>query len=89
MKARPSSSTTRQAGTVAAAKDATDIEDEGLEATEGTVINIDRGRRQITIRFDSGKSDTFHLTDRAAADVRVDAGPGDADTTCVYRVLRR
>jgi hypothetical protein len=37
------------------------------EVSEGTVTRIDRGRRQITIRFDNGESDTFHLTDRAAS----------------------
>jgi hypothetical protein len=70
-------------GSVAAAKDVADIGEDGLQATEGTVTRIDRGRRQITIRFDNGKSDTFRLTDRAAADVRQDAGPGGADATRV------
>jgi hypothetical protein len=39
---------------------------EGLEVAEGTVTRIDRGRRQITVRYDSGKSENFRLTERAA-----------------------
>jgi hypothetical protein len=70
-------------GTVAAETDRGDIGDDGLQATEGTVTRIDRGRRQITIRFDSGKSDTFHLTDPASTAVRQDAGLGDADASRV------
>jgi hypothetical protein len=42
------------------------IGDDGLNVTEGTVIRIDRGRKQITIRFDNKDTETFQLTDRAA-----------------------
>jgi hypothetical protein len=47
------------------------IGDEGLEITEGVVTHVDRGRKQITIRFDNGTTETLGLTDRAAAE----AGP--------------
>jgi hypothetical protein len=73
----------RVAGTVAAATDRSDIGEDGLQATEGTVIDINRGRRQITIRFDNGASDTFHLSDRAGIDAGQDVGPGDTDATRV------
>jgi hypothetical protein len=44
------------------------IGDEGLKVTEGVVARIDRGQKQITIRFENGKTETFDLTDRVAAE---------------------
>lgn len=41
----------------------------GLEITEGTVIRINRRRKEITIRFAGGTSQTLRLTERAASDV--------------------
>jgi hypothetical protein len=46
--------------------------DDGLKITEGTVVRISRSRREITIRFANGTTETLRLTERAAAD----AGPG-------------
>jgi len=40
-----------------------------LKVTEGTVTNINRRRRQITIRFDDKTTETLQLTERAARDV--------------------
>ena len=48
------------------------IGDEGLKVTEATVTRIDRGRKQITIRFDNGTTETLRLTDRAAAEAGLD-----------------
>ena len=45
------------------------IGDDGLKVTEGTVTNIDRRRRQITIRFDDKTTETLQLTERAAQEV--------------------
>jgi hypothetical protein len=42
---------------------------DGLSTTEGIVTGIDRARRKITLRYDSGRIETLKLTDRAAADV--------------------
>jgi hypothetical protein len=42
--------------------------DEGLKITEGRVTHIDRRRKEITITFDSGKTETLRMTERAAAD---------------------
>jgi len=36
--------------------------------TEGRVVEVNRKRRQITIRFDNGTSETLRLSERAAAD---------------------
>ena len=41
----------------------------GLATTEGIATKIDRGKKEITIRYDSGKIEKLKLTDRAAADV--------------------
>jgi len=49
---------------------------EGLKTTEGIVTRIDRGRKQITIRYDNGTTETLRLTERAAADVGKDVSAG-------------
>ena len=36
---------------------------------------IDRGKKEITIRYDNGKIEKLLLTDRAAADVGKNIGP--------------
>ena len=59
------------------------VGDEGLKVTEGVVTRIDRGRKQITIRFDNGKTETLRLTDRAAADAGKDVDQGGAGATKV------
>ena len=53
---------------------------DGLRTAEGVATKIDRGRKEITIRYDSGKIETLKLTDRAAADVGKNIG---ADTRIV------
>jgi len=44
------------------------VGENGLSVTEGIVSNIDRGKKEITIRYDNGKTETLQLTDRAAVD---------------------
>lgn len=44
------------------------VGENGLSVTEGIVSNINRGKKEITIRFDNGKTETLQLTDRAAVD---------------------
>jgi phage baseplate assembly protein gpV len=44
------------------------VGENGLSVTEGIVSKIDRGKKQITIRYDNGKTETLQLTDRAAVD---------------------
>ena len=39
-----------------------------MRVTEGIVSRIDRGRKEITIRYESGATETLLLTDRAAVD---------------------
>lgn len=45
------------------------VGDDGLSTTEGIATKIDRGKKEITIRYDDGKIEKLKLTDRAAADV--------------------
>jgi hypothetical protein len=47
----------------------------GLLTTEGMATKIDRGKKEITIRYDNGKIEKLRLTDRAAADVGTNIGP--------------
>ncbi len=41
----------------------------GLSSTEGIATKIDRGKKEITVRYDNGTIETLKLTSRAAADV--------------------
>ena len=41
----------------------------GLSTTEGIATKIDRGKKEITVRYDNGKTEKLKLTDRVAADV--------------------
>ena len=52
---------------------------EGLEATEAPVTRIDLGRGQITVRYASGTTDVFRLTERATAEADL---PAPAGITC-------
>jgi hypothetical protein len=55
-------------GAKASAQEIDVLGDEGLRVIEGLVTNIDRGRKEITIRFADGRTDTFEMTSRTAAE---------------------
>jgi hypothetical protein len=59
-------------GTEQAVREVDVIGDEGLKVTEGMVSHVDRGRGQITVRNDNGKTETFRLTERAASEAPKD-----------------
>jgi hypothetical protein len=66
-------------GTEPTAHEIDPLGSEGLEVTEGIVKDIDRGRKQITVGYDNGKTEAFRLTDRAATESAANeaaAGPG-------------
>src|ERR1700681_4397707 len=46
----------------------------GLSTMEGMATKIDRGKKEITVRYDNGKIEKLKLTDRAAADVGKNIG---------------
>lgn len=43
------------------------VNDEDRMETEGRVAHVDRGRKQITVKYDDGTVDVLQLTERAAA----------------------
>ena len=47
----------------------------GLMTTEGIATKIDRGKREITIKYYDGKIEKLQLTDRAAAEAGKTIGP--------------
>jgi hypothetical protein len=55
-------------GSRPAAQEVDLIGGQGLEVTEGRVTHIDRGRQQITVRYDNGRTEVFRLTEHAAAE---------------------
>ena len=60
------------------------IDAEGLEATEGTVTQIDRGRKRITVRYDNGRTETFLLTERASAESQTDEAAAGGKVVIYY-----
>jgi hypothetical protein len=74
------------ASTIESAEEIDQIGDEGMKVTEGMVTRVDRDRKQITIRFYDGKSETFRLTERAAVDAGrdIDQAAADAPKVVVY-----
>jgi hypothetical protein len=55
----------------------------GLQTTEGMVTDINRGKKEITIRYDNGMTEKLTLTDRAAVDAGQDFKDQAVGTTRV------
>ena len=75
------------AGSEQAAREVDIIGDQGLQVTEGMVTHIDRGRREITVRYDNGKTEIFRLTERAASETSKEVGeasPGGTKVIIYY-----
>ena len=70
-------------GSEQAAREIDVIGEQGLEVTEGMVTRVDRGRRQITVRYDNGKTEVFRLTERAAAETAQAVQPVPSGTKVV------
>jgi hypothetical protein len=62
------------------------VADAGFQVTEARVAQIDRGRKRITVRFADGRTETFQLTDRAAAEVptELEHGPSETASVVIY-----
>jgi hypothetical protein len=60
------------------------VADEGLKVSEGVVVRLDRRRREITLKFANGTTETLRLTDRAASEAAGDIGPGGSTRVTVY-----
>jgi hypothetical protein len=71
------------------AREIDQVGDEGLLETEGTITRIERGKKQITVRIGQGRTETFQLTDRAAAEtskeIESQAAAGTARTIIYYK----
>ena len=55
-------------GAKASAEEIDLLGDEGMKITEGMVTDIDRRKREITIKFANGQTETLQMTSRAAAE---------------------
>lgn len=60
--------------------------DDGLKITEGIVTNIDRRKKEITIEYGNGKTETLQMTTRAAAEseTQIDAKGAAPTKIIVY-----
>jgi len=56
----------------------------GLETTEGTVTQIDRGGKHITVRYDNGQTETFLLTERASAESQTEGAAAGQGKVVIY-----
>jgi hypothetical protein len=63
-------------GTEDTAVEVDKIGDKGLDKTEGTVKEIDRGTKKLVVETADGTERTFQLTGHAAADAGKDIGAG-------------
>lgn len=65
------------------------VGDEGLIETEGRITKIDRGKKQIDVRIGESQTETFQLTDRAAAEtskeIQNQAAAGTAKVVIYYK----
>jgi hypothetical protein len=64
-----------------AAQEIDRVGENGLSVTEGIVTDIDRGKKEITIRYDNGTIEKLKLTDRSAADAGTDVGANAVGVT--------
>lgn len=58
--------------------------DQGLKITEGRVIHIDRRKKEITVRYGNGQTETLQLTTRAAAETVAESNEGATDLVIYY-----
>jgi hypothetical protein len=56
----------------------------GLKVTEGRVSHIDRRKKEITIRYANGKTETLQLTTRAAAESKAELDESNGEELVIY-----
>jgi hypothetical protein len=76
-------------GSSATVQEVDRIDGNGLNVTEGIVTAIDRGRGEITVRYDNHKSETLKLTNRAATDSGREITKADRVRVIVYYTNKR
>ena len=54
--------------------------------TEGVVTDIDRGKKEITVKYANGRTETLQMTDRAAAEsgAGIEKSSGEAAHIVIY-----
>jgi hypothetical protein len=68
-------------GAGAAAEEIDVLGDEGLKIAEGMVTRIDRRRKELTIRYNNGQTETLQMTGRAAAEGEAGIDQSGEETT--------
>jgi len=71
-------------GADTAAEEIDVLGEEGLTITEGVVTDIDRGKKEITIKYANGKTETLQMTKRAAAESGADEESSEGAHIVVY-----
>jgi hypothetical protein len=73
-------------GTKASAQEIDVLGDGGLSIIEGVIANMDRGRKEITVKFTNGRTETLQLTSRAAAETQgiLDESGGASTRIVIY-----
>jgi len=73
----------KASGADAAAEEIDVLGEEGLKISEGVVTDIDRGKKEITITYANGKTETLQMTKRAAAE----SGAGEESSEGAHIVV--
>jgi len=60
------------------------ISDDRFQVTEGVAMNVDRRRQEITVRYGSGRTETFRLTHSAAAEAATDTAANVGTEVMIY-----
>ena len=58
--------------------------DEGLKVTEGIVTDVNRGKKEITVRYNSGRTEKMQMTTMAAAESEAAIRSGENIRVVIY-----
>lgn len=77
-----------ESGPQAAAEEIDLLGDTGLKMTEGVVTDINRRKKEITVTYANGKTETLQMTDLAAAESEagIETSGGEASHIVIYYV---
>jgi len=70
-------------GSQASAEEIDLLGGDGLKIAEGIVTRIDRGKKEITIRYNNGKTETLQMTTRAADESAADIAEAEGEARIV------
>lgn len=77
-----------ETGPQAAAEEIDLVGDEGLKMTEGVVTDINRRKKEITVTYANGKTETLQMTDLAATETEagIETSTEEASHVVIYYV---